>query len=72
MIVSYGWTKLRGPSQFTFINNNTAITKAINLIAGKYEFELKVTDNGGLTATDIVLVTVLTIGGDPCYGCWDY
>ncbi|MEO5947912.1 MAG: hypothetical protein ABIP79_13930 [Chitinophagaceae bacterium] len=71
MIVSSGWTKLRGPSQFTFVSSSNLITKVINLVEGKYEFQFHVTDNGGLTARDIVVVTVLS-SFDPCYGCWDY
>ena len=72
MIVSSEWTKLRGPSQFTLVSSSGLITKAINLVEGRYEFQLNVTDNGGLTAKDIVVITVLNSSGDPCYGCWDY
>ncbi len=73
IIVSYEWTKLSGPSQFTFLSNNSAITKVIKLVEGRYEFELKVTDNGGFYHRDIVAVIVLDpTNPDPCYGCWDY
>jgi hypothetical protein len=73
IIVSYEWTKLSGPSQFTFLSNNSAITKVIKLVEGRYEFELKVTDNGGFYHRDIVAVIVMDpTNPDPCYGCWDY
>ena len=73
IIVSYEWTKLSGPSQFTFLSNNSTITKVIKLVEGRYEFELKVTDNGGFYHRDIVAVIVLDpTNPNPCYGCWDY
>jgi len=68
IIVSYEWTKLKGPSQFAFASSHTATTKVMNLKEGRYEFELKVTDNSGFSDRDIVAVIVV----DPCYGCWDY
>ncbi len=71
IIVSYEWTKVSGPSQFSIVSSSTAITSVINLKEGRYEFQLKVIDNSGHSAMDLVLVTVK----DPnpsCAGCWDY
>jgi predicted esterase len=57
-IVSYNWTKVSGPAQFTLSNPNSATTTLSNLAEGTYTFELTVTDNGGLSDGDIVLITV--------------
>ena len=57
-IMNYNWTKVSGPSQFTIVNPNAAITKVKNLVQGVYEFELKVTDNGWFSARDTVVITV--------------
>jgi hypothetical protein len=64
IIVSYRWTKLGGPG----------------LVQGVYVFGLKVTDDGGLSDHDAVMVTVSATcpcapncdpWGDPC-DPWDY
>ncbi len=57
-IASYQWTKISGPSQYTIVSIAQAVTVVTNLVQGVYQFELKVTDNSGATATDDVLVTV--------------
>ncbi|MBI1782913.1 MAG: hypothetical protein HYR66_16340 [Sphingobacteriales bacterium] len=57
-IASYLWTKIAGPTQFTIGTATTASTAITNLVQGQYSFQLKVTDNGGLTGFDTVLVTV--------------
>ncbi|MEO7561437.1 MAG: hypothetical protein ABIT07_02525 [Ferruginibacter sp.] len=57
-IVNYEWRKIRGPGQFVLENSTTAITKLKSLVQGAYGFELKVTDNGGLTAKDTVIITI--------------
>lgn len=57
-IASYLWTKIAGPAQFTIGTATTASTSITNLAQGQYSFQLKVTDNGGLTDLDTVLVTV--------------
>ncbi|MGC4100503.1 PKD domain-containing protein [Ferruginibacter sp.] len=57
-IVSYAWTKISGPTAGTITNATAAATTATGLVQGVYKFELKVTDNGGLTATDTMQVTV--------------
>ena len=58
MISSYLWTKISGPSFFTIIKPSDSITKVKTLVAGNYQFELKVTDNGGLSSKDTVQVIV--------------
>ena len=54
------WTKISGPAFFSIIKPSDSISKVKALIAGTYQFELKVTDAGGLSARDTVLVNVLT------------
>ncbi|HUS01992.1 MAG TPA: kelch repeat-containing protein [Chitinophagaceae bacterium] len=56
-ITGYVWTKIAGPSSFS-ITSNVAQTAVNNLTEGIYQFELKVTDAGGLYAKDTVQVTV--------------
>jgi hypothetical protein len=57
-ITSYQWTKISGPSSFNIANPNSVQTQATNLVEGVYQFELKVTDAGGLFDKDTVQVTV--------------
>ena len=57
-IVAWQWTKLSGPSSFNIINPGTQQTQVTNLVLGIYQFELNVTDNGGLSAKDTVQVIV--------------
>jgi PKD domain/Polysaccharide lyase len=56
-IASYLWSKVSG-SGGMISSANSASTSITGLIAGSYVFSLKVTDNGGATATDNVTVTV--------------
>src|SRR6185312_12865720 len=44
-ITGYLWSQLSGPSQSSILPSDSASITASNLIAGTYEFELKVTDN---------------------------
>jgi hypothetical protein len=78
-IVFYRWTKVSGPPQYTLQDSLSAIALAKNLAEGVYAFEFKVIDDGGLSALDTALVTVLTTC--PCSPCdsvanpcdpWDY
>ena len=71
-IVNYSWEKISGPSSFIIFNPSLAITKVKSLLEGVYVFELKVTDNDGLSARDKVVVNVMVSAIDPCNGCWDY
>jgi hypothetical protein len=68
MISSYLWTKISGPSSFNILKLSDSITKVKALVAGTYQFELKVTDNGGLSAKDtmrIIVDSVLTTNHPP-------
>jgi hypothetical protein len=57
-ITSFLWTKISGPASFTI--NNISVTRTVvkHLAVGSYQFELKVTDNGGLSAKDTVRIVV--------------
>ena len=57
-ISNWLWTKIGGPASFNIGNASVSRTIVKNLIAGTYQFELKVTDAGGLFAKDTVQVTV--------------
>lgn len=59
-IVSYQWTKISGPSTFNISNANAVQTQVTNLVQGIYQFELKVTDAGGLFDKDTVQLIVNT------------
>ena len=59
-IVSHKWTKVAGPTPGTIIDPSSFQTLITDLVHGTYAFELTVTDNGGLTAKDTVLVNVVT------------
>ncbi len=57
-IVSYNWTKIAGPSQFTFNNAFILNPTVSNLAAGSYTFRFTATDNLGATSSDDVNVVV--------------
>ncbi len=57
-IVSYQWSKISGPTQFTIVSPFQAQTTVNNLVQGTYQFQLTVTDNLGATGTDVVIITV--------------
>ncbi|MBO9684317.1 MAG: T9SS type A sorting domain-containing protein [Flavisolibacter sp.] len=57
-IASYSWSKVNGPSQFSFSSTSIASPTVSNLIQGTYTFRLTVTDNQGATAYDDVNITV--------------
>jgi hypothetical protein len=59
-IISFKWSKISGPPLFKIVRPQTAKTKIEDLTIGIYQFQLTVTDNGGLTANDTILVTVGT------------
>lgn len=69
-ITSYEWTKLNGPSSSTIVSPFTKNTIVRDLVDGIYTFQLKVTDNRGLSAVDQVAVTVETFRSGA--GDWDY
>ena len=57
-IVKYLWTRVDGPAPFKISNPGQARTAVGNLVKGIYHFELTVTDDGGLSSKDTVLITV--------------
>lgn len=57
-ISAWQWIKLSGPASFTILSDTAAITTVKNLKAGLYQFELKVTDTGGMFSKDTMQVTV--------------
>lgn len=65
-IISYNWTKIAGPSSFNISNPLAVQTQVVNLTIGTYEFELKVTDAGGLFDKDTIVVTVAQSLPPPC------
>lgn len=58
-ITNWNWSKISGPSSFTISNPTGALTQVKNLDSGIYRFELKVTDNGGLSNRDTVEVKIV-------------
>ena len=68
MISEWLWTKISGPASFNIIKPTDSLTKLKTLVAGTYQFELKVTDNGGLSAKDtmrIIVDSVITTNHPP-------
>jgi hypothetical protein len=57
-INSFSWSNISGPSTANIGNATLMVTKASGLIQGVYQFELKVTDAGGLFSKDTIKVTV--------------
>ncbi|HUS00270.1 MAG TPA: PKD domain-containing protein [Chitinophagaceae bacterium] len=57
-IVSYAWTKILGPGTFNIVKPSSEKTIINKLVTGIYQFQLTVTDNGGLSAKDTMLVIV--------------
>jgi hypothetical protein len=57
-IVSYGWTKVSGPTGGTITSPSSASTGITALQEGVYTFRLTVTDNLGATGTDDVSIIV--------------
>ena len=59
-IASYAWAKISGPTGGTIATATAATTSISGLIAGVYQFELKVTDSAAATGKDTVQVIVNT------------
>jgi len=68
-IASYAWTKVSGPSSPTIVNANAVQTQVTVLVQGVYQFELKVTDAGGLSSKDTMQVMVDAPGNQPPVAC---
>jgi len=56
--LSYAWSKISGPDAFTIAGAATATPTVSNLAEGVYQLQLTVTNSGGLSGTDIIVVTV--------------
>jgi pimeloyl-ACP methyl ester carboxylesterase len=57
-IASYSWSQLTGPAQSSLSTPSGATTLVKSLVEGSYQFELKVTDNGGAVSKDTVIIVV--------------
>lgn len=57
-VQSYQWSKVSGPDQFTINTPTLSQTTISNLVAGTYQFELRATDNSGLTGKDTMQIVV--------------
>lgn len=57
-ITNYTWSQVSGPGTASFVNPNVANTSVGGLLQGTYVFKLTVTDNGGLTNSSTVTITV--------------
>jgi N-acetylneuraminic acid mutarotase len=57
-IVSYRWSKISGPSSFSIVSKDSAQTQVKDLVEGIYQFELTVSDAGGLFSRDTVKSTI--------------
>ncbi|TMI61279.1 MAG: hypothetical protein E6H07_19805 [Bacteroidetes bacterium] len=66
-ITGYQWSKISGPSSLNIANPASSQTQITSLTEGVYQFELKVTDAGGLFSHDTVQVTVHPVAAiEPC------
>jgi Kelch motif/Galactose oxidase, central domain len=65
-IAGFEWTKITGPSTFNIIIPSTVQTPVTHLVEGSYQFELKVTDDGGLFSRDTMKVIVNTARDSNC------
>nr|WP_295865987.1 PKD domain-containing protein [uncultured Chitinophaga sp.] len=64
-ITGYRWKKISGPNAGTIATPAQAITNVTGLAAGTYIFQLTVTDDRGISAADLVTVTVLAAAAKP-------
>lgn len=57
-ISNYHWRNLSGPANFNIATAALKKTMVRSLVTGSYQFELAVTDNGGLVSRDTITITV--------------
>src|SRR5215203_2835594 len=57
-ISAWLWTKISGPASLSIHRSSDSTTPVKNLVKGTYQFELKITDNSGLSARDTVQIIV--------------
>ncbi len=57
-VVAYLWSQVSGPASTIITNPGSPSTLVSGFVAGKYVFQLMVTDNDGATGVDTVSVTV--------------
>jgi hypothetical protein len=57
-IKEYLWSRISGPVSFSIVDSDSPKTVVTKLTKGVYRFELKVTDDEGLSAMDTVMITV--------------
>jgi hypothetical protein len=58
-ITNWKWKKINGPDTFLLVNDTISTTTVRSLVKGVYSFELKVTDNKGLSDLDTIHVSVV-------------
>jgi len=58
-IANYTWTRVSGPDNPLINNASSATTSVSGFSAGTYVFQLEVTNDAGLSATDEVSITVI-------------
>jgi len=58
-INNYTWTRVSGPDNPVINNASSATTSVSGFSAGTYVFQLQVTNDAGLSATDEVTITVI-------------
>lgn len=57
-VVAYEWRQVDGPAGSRVVRADAAVTSVHSLAQGRYAFELKVTDDKGLSGQDTVVVDV--------------
>ncbi|MCU0333877.1 MAG: PKD domain-containing protein [Chitinophagaceae bacterium] len=57
-IATFEWNKIAGPESFIITNGLTATPTLSGLVAGVYDFQLRVTDNNGVSGFDTVRIVV--------------
>ena len=64
-ITAYAWTKISGPSQFSFSNASIPNPTVSGLVAGTYVFRFSVADNLGAVSSDDMMVVVNGAANQP-------